>query len=159
MPNWCTNEVTIIGDEEDLTKFRNFVKSEKEPFSFQSVMPIPIELKGTRSPTTIVPQEEYDSWVDDTNLGVGKPITLEMSNRFEREYGFDNWYDWQTTNWGTKWDVSDVEMEDSISWVDYKFETAWSPPEGIYNELTKLFTTVDIIWFYREDGVQIAGWL
>ena len=82
-----------------------------------------------------------------------------MSNRFEREYGFDNWYDWQTTNWGTKWDVSDVEMEDSISWVDYKFETAWSPPEGIYNELTKLFTTVDIIWFYREDGVQIAGWL
>ena len=159
MPNWCTNEVTIIGDEEDLTKFRNFVKSETEPFSFQSVMPIPEELKGTRSPTTIVPQEEYDSWVDDTNLGVGKPITLEMSNRFEREYGFDNWYDWQTTNWGTKWDVSDVEMEDSISWVDYKFETAWSPPEGIYNELTKLFTTVDIIWFYREDGVQIAGWL
>ena len=82
-----------------------------------------------------------------------------MSNRFEREYGFDNWYDWQTTNWGTKWDVSDVVMEDSIHWVDYKFDTAWSPPEGIYNELTKLFTTVDIIWFYREDGVQIAGWL
>ena len=159
MPNWCMNEVRVNGNEKDLTKFKDLVKSETEPFSFQSVIPMPNELKGTRSPAYIISQEEYDSWVDDTNLGVGKPITLEMSNRFEREYGFDNWYDWQTTNWGTKWDVSDVEMEDSISWVDYKFETAWSPPEGIYNELTKLFTTVDIIWFYREDGVQIAGWL
>ena len=42
----------------------------------------------------------------------------------------DNWYDWCTTNWGTKWDITDPVVlddteEDSIT---FSFDTAWGPP-------------------------------
>jgi hypothetical protein len=168
MPNWCNNEVNISGETEEVQRFKEFVRDKDldriaddgNPFSFNSILPMPKELKGTRSPATIVTQEEYDSWVDDTNLGVGKPITQEMSDRFNKEYGYANWYDWQIENWGTKWDASEAVLdewdEDSLF---YTFDTAWSPPEGIYNELTKLFPNLSISWFYREDGMQTAGWL
>ena len=161
MPNWCQNEVTVTATDRGKTKaFVDFVREGNSYFSFSKIVPMPKELKGTRSPATIVTQEEYDSWVDDTNLGVGKPITQEMSDRFNKEYGYDNWYDWAVANWGTKWDTACEEVIiDDWGGVKYKFFTAWGPPIPIYNTLLKLFPKLNISWFYREDGMQTAGWL
>jgi len=49
----------------------------------------------------------------------------------------DNWYDWNVTNWGTKWDVS-PEYYDRIddNTIQLGFDTAWSPPLALYEYLT-----------------------
>ena len=161
MPNWCQNEVTVTAtDRGKAEAFVDFVRDGENYFSFDRVIPMPEELKGTSSPSTIVTQEEYDSWVDDTNYGIGKPITQEMSDRFKKEYGYDNWYDWTNTNWGTKWDTDceEVEIHDD-GLVRYNFDTAWGPPEPIYDVLKELFPKLEISWFYREEGMQMAGYL
>ena len=161
MPNWCQNEVSVYANDKGKAEaFVDFVRDGENYFSFDRVIPMPEELKGTSSPSTIVTQEEYDSWVDDTNYGIGKPITQEMSDRFKKEYGYDNWYDWTNTNWGTKWDTDceEVEIHDD-GLVRYNFDTAWGPPEPIYDVLKELFPKLEISWFYREEGMQMAGYL
>jgi len=49
----------------------------------------------------------------------------------------DNWYDWNVTNWGTKWDVR-PEYYDRIddNTIQLGFDTAWSPPLALYEYLT-----------------------
>ena len=161
MPNWCQNEVRVYAEDRGKVEaFVNFVRDGDNYFSFNKIVPKPDELKDTRSPATIVTQEEYDSWVDDSNYGIGKPITQEMSDKFSKEYGYDNWYDWTNTNWGTKWDTDCEEVDiDDFGGVEYNFDTAWSPPEPICDALRERFPNIEISWFYREDGMQTAGWL
>jgi len=157
MPNWCQNEVRVTAkDRGKAEAFVGFVRDGDNYFSLNKIMPMPDELKGTRSPMDIVSQEEYDSNLNQEN----KPITQEMSNRFKKEYGHDNWFDWSQDNWGTKWDVDCEEVHiDDWGEVEYRFDTAWGPPEPIYKHLRELFPKLNISWFYREDGMQIAGWL
>ena len=40
----------------------------------------------------------------------------------------DGWYEWNISNWGTKWDAQpfDINWEDDC--VTFQLETAWSPP-------------------------------
>ena len=163
MPNWCQNEVRVQADDRGKAEaFVNFVRdiNTDNYFSFNRIVPMPDELKGTRSPATIVPQEEYDSWVDSNNYGMGRPITQELSDRFNKEYGYDNWYDWTNANWGTKWDTNCEEVYiGDFGEVEYNFDTAWGPPEPIYDALRQLFPKLEISWFYREDGMQMAGYL
>jgi len=54
--------------------------------------------------------------------------------------GIDNWYDWSVSNWGTKWEASDLHMDDSGDYDDcahvtVSFSTAWSPPVNFYETL------------------------
>ena len=146
MPNWCTNRVHISGSAEDVASFTALVRGEsgdENTFSFQAILPCPEELH--------------------------KPILLEgitmeqhahLQDERYQKYGYTDWYHWQVSNWGTKWDASstylDYADEESACW---QFETAWNPPEGIYNELSRRFPELSISWFYDEPGVQIAGYL
>ena len=164
MPNWCQNEVTVYADTKGiLDQFRKFVKGDNEEFSFQSILPVPSELTGTCSPTRICTDDEYHEWIREhqpTYDFNNRPITKQMSERFKNKYGADNWYDWSVQNWGTKWEVGYVEYEqlDEQS-IRYSFDTAWSPPEGIYDTLVDRFPDLEISWFYREEGMQFAGYL
>ena len=72
----------------------------------------------------------------------------------------DRWYNWNLANWGTKWEVAQVECDHfEPTSFECEFETAWSPPEEIYYALRKQFPDVDISWFYDEPGMQVAGYL
>jgi hypothetical protein len=45
----------------------------------------------------------------------------------------EDWYGWNTSNWGTKWDASvyDHHMEEDGR-LYISFDTAWGPPIGFY---------------------------
>ena len=164
MPNWCQNEVTVQAEDRGKAEaFVDFVRDGDNYFSFNKIVPIPKELKGTRSPADIVSQEEYDKYVPKSEYiesGIGRPITQEMSDRFNKEYGHDNWHDWTTDNWGTKWETDCREVNiDDFGGVTYEFDTAWSPPEQIYYRLKELFPKLEIDWFYRVDDAKVSGWL
>ena len=170
MPNWCNNEVKVYGEPEELQKFADHVKGKKEynddrPFSFQSIIPVPNELIGTNSPPTIMTEEELAEYIKEQELNPKKvgltynPITQETSDRLIKQYGANNWYDWCNENWGTKWDCSLEDYVNEDDQVRYDFDTAWCPPEPIYQRLKELFPKLHISWFYREDGMQSAGFL
>jgi hypothetical protein len=161
MPNWCSNTVIVDGEKREIARFEQYVMGDTEPFSFQSILPMPEELQGTVSPTRIVTQEEYDNYEPPSHgFDVGKPITKEMSDRFKEQYDADNWCDWANENWGTKWDVVDgggIEAGLAPTHLNYSFDTAWGPPNGIYEELVNQFPTLTINWHYSEPHMRVSG--
>jgi hypothetical protein len=52
-----------------------------------------------------------------------------------------------------------ITVEDSEDFIQLEFDTAWSPPNGIYEAIVDKYPDISVNWFYREDGVQMAGWL
>ena len=71
----------------------------------------------------------------------------------------DRWYHWCIANWGTKWDCCELDIEyadDEI--LELTFSTAWSPPEGIIQELKDKYPDLGFTCFYDEPGMEIAGY-
>ena len=162
MPNWCSNTVTVEGEAEEIRRFIDYVKdaSGESAFSFHAIMPMPEELRGTCSPASIVTQEEYTNYETPSHgFDVGKPITQEMSDRFMEQYGVNDWYAWASQHWGTKWDVDADAIQEvlDLTHVRYRFDTAWGPPDGIYEELVNQFPMLNINWFYEEENMEVVG--
>ena len=71
----------------------------------------------------------------------------------------DQQYDAAINAWGTKWDVGQddgaVTVGDHGHRVYLSFESAWSPPVGLYNELVRL--GFEVYADYFEPGVGFVG--
>jgi len=72
----------------------------------------------------------------------------------------DNWYDWCTTNWGTKWPENDLLIlddteEDSIT---FSFDTAWGPPIEAFRYWAQQDSRVTYRLAYVETGMAFVGW-
>jgi hypothetical protein len=68
----------------------------------------------------------------------------------------ENWYEWNVTNWGTKWDATVYEWDrenDNEIWIS--FDSAWSPPSALYEFLTE--TGWDVSAYYSEGGMGYCG--
>ena len=163
MPNWCENEVSIqTVTVEEAEAFMESIKDGDNHFSFNKILPMPKELKGTKAPATIVSQKEYDEFKlteSERNMGMGTPITQEMSDNFKEKYGYDTWYDWAIANWGTKWAVSCEDSDISGNTLLYDFLTAWCPPTGIHEALVAQHPNWRIKWSYREEDMDEQGTL
>jgi hypothetical protein len=139
-------------------------------FDFNAIVPMPKELVGTTSPSYIQTQQELDDmWNDFNRRKVGgqltdweqktdKPfrigITKEYSNYLIAKFGADNWYNWQCSNWGTKWNANDVFISDNV----ISFNTAWSAPVPIFVALSEKFPEVEFfIQFADEDFGHNVG--
>ena len=73
-----------------------------------------------------------------------------------------DWYEWNIANWGTKWDIGSdngevhglnptiVDNEATMS-----FDSAWSPPIGLYERLHNLGFSVEATYF--EPGMGFCG--
>jgi len=86
-------------------------------------------------------------------------------------YEVEGWYDWRVTNWGTKWDVVDVEITQSLLLHDdepdtddpwtmnasFSFNcwTAWSPPIPVWDKLVEMGLSVDAD--YQDEGLMFEG--
>ena len=78
----------------------------------------------------------------------------------------DGWYDWCINNWGTKWDIGADEGTEKEEWHGLKatvvgneascsFDSAWSPPVGLYEKLDELGYKVHASYF--EPGMAFCG--
>jgi hypothetical protein len=56
MPNWCVNQVDIRGDEAEVAKLVEFVKTDECAFDFRKIVPPPDtdRYKGTSSSNTFI---------------------------------------------------------------------------------------------------------
>ncbi len=181
MFKWVFNSDTGKGESVELPNpckqdapFKADCDKKFQEFSFQQIVPMPDELVNTTSPVTIYEtQEELDKHLEEieekykgkeNNLHHFRSLanqaqTREYSDNLKKMYGADNWYDWANDNWGTKWDTGDVFAEDDGWLLRYDFTTAWGPPEPICHALRDMFPDLKISWFYREDGMEMSGYL
>jgi hypothetical protein len=164
MPNWITNNVELRGNKRQVEAILEFVKSDEREFDFNKIALIPKELENTQAPTKIISQKEYDEQEErlargeltesEKSWGISRGLTLELSMEYKKRFGADNWYDWQCSNWGTKWNASEVFISDNV----ISFNTAWSAPEPIFVALSEKFPEVEFfIQFADEDFGHNVG--
>lgn len=137
MPNWCSNKLIVSGSAASIKQFLDWLGEGKGLLS--KINPTPEELTERQSPFN---------------------GTKEESAALVAKYGFDNWYDWNIANWGTKWDVN-AQFEDySINdeEVIIYFDSAWSPPQLVIAELAKKFENLSINHAYLEEAMCFVGY-
>ena len=144
MPNHCHNRVTFYS--EDTTVIQRLYNIFKSDNIFTQFIPEP-DWKTTPNEKGELPiQPEKDSM---------------MPPQFPDGTTDDRWYSWRLTNWGTKWDAYEVEIDDSEMHYGFEvsFDTAWSPPEEICYAIKDQFDDLCVSWFFDEPGMEVAGYL
>ena len=149
MPNWCYNRVSIYSENIDQVTELFDIFNNPEPFN--ALIPSP---KWSETPNEDgelpVLEEHKDS--------DGK--VLFTTHKFPKSGKTDDrWYDWQINNWGTKWEPTDLSVEQCDEELELTFNTAWSPPEDICRAIRNKYPDVSVSWFYDEPGMEVAGYL
>ena len=135
MPNWCNNSVTITGPAQKIRAL--WAQAEKGQGLLQAMVP--------------PPENMFHG-----NLG-------EAERRECAEKGIPNWYDWQVSNWGTKWDVGLEGLEfvnngDGTASISGWFDSAWSPPIEAYHTFCEDMDGVYLEAYYEESGMCFVGY-
>jgi hypothetical protein len=140
MPNWCSNHITIRGTNQ--REISAIAEAMREGNFCASIIPTPEDLQREGSSTHGGENAELYDRIRAENL---------------EKHGYSNWYDFQVARWGTKWDVEcqDVQVEDDGLTVSTYFDSAWSPPMGIVEELTDRGLQVTL--HYYEPGMGFVG--
>jgi hypothetical protein len=180
MPNWSYNNLTISGPKEDMDVFyQESIKPNSNnelSFRFSNIFPMPEKIKNTISPSSSAKgqkwmnsnsstvrndklNEIFDEEENDPNLIPVENNTPEKCQQLIKEYGSDNWYDWNIKTYGTKWDVEVVDREyyKSDEQFECSFDTAWSPPSNFLENLQNRFKNLDIKLTFELEGSDGCG--
>jgi hypothetical protein len=171
MPNHCSNNMYVSGSEEDIAQFvkdcittfyDKDMEEDVEQFDFNSVIPMPEVLEGTRSPTpTEADLERYEKNGNEELLQEMKEA-LEKSQKAIEECGYGNWYDWRLDNWGTKWNSYGFEFMTDVTEnsknISFTFDTAWAPPsDNFIAELSGKYPNLSFEMYSYESGMEFAA--
>lgn len=156
MPNHIKNvlKVTRAKDKEQASEIASKLKD------FNTITPMPKELIDTQSPARIISQEEWDKEEAMTpeerkEKWLSRGITQEMSDDFNKRFGFNNWYDWARENWGTKWNAYDITHEEGSDTIE--FDTAWSMPEPIIARLSEMYPEAELFIKFSDEDMHGAN--
>lgn len=155
MPNWCENKVKITHkDPAMIEKLKKAFLSKKVGETFfpepnwedllikEKTKKVREKLKkeGQSAKSSIMENFDIDVTVTDKEL--------EKDGR---------WYDWRRENWRTKWDFGGTkdQIHSEGEWLCLDFETAWSPPTGVYQALKSQGFVLRAL--YSEPGMGFAG--
>lgn len=133
MPNHVTNQLVIYAEGEGETqRILDAIKGELEVIDFAKIVPEP------------------DNLFKD-NLGSEQRADCVKK-------GIPTWYDWNISNWGTKWNAYCQSIQDDGYGVfTLQFDTAWSAPLPVIAALREMFPDAEIYGSWLEEGHQSAG--
>ena len=134
MPNWCNNTITIRGDANKVKAIWD--EAQKQQGLLAAMVP--------------QPEDMFHG-----NLG-----EAERAECVEK--GIPNWYDWNVSNWGTKWDVGLEGLEytvlaDGSAEISGWFDSAWAPPIEALNAFSEANQDLSVECFYLETGMCFVG--
>lgn len=137
MPNWCNNTFRLSGPKAKVEGLYKKFKDTNEVL--ETMYPCPEELKDS---------EKYPA------DGSSRPELV-------KKYGYDDWYGWCVNNWQTKWDVDaenlEYREEGDTGIIEGWFDSAWSPPIGVYDHFLSENEDCSIQSYYYEGGCDFAG--
>lgn len=125
MPNYIQNRVTFDCSEEKMVEILAAICS--------------------------VDTETGKKFVDFSKI-IPMPDTVyqgELGLRERRIYGKNNWYDWSIENWGTSHNSYRFTQDGN----EIGFQTSWTPPHKILEELTGMFPGVYITHEWAKDEI------
>ena len=134
MPNWCNNTINIRGDANKIKAIWD--EAQKQEGLLAAMVP--------------QPEDMFHG-----NLG-----EAERAECIEK--GIPNWYDWNVSNWGTKWDVGlegleYTVLEDGQAEISGWFDSAWSPPIDALSTFAEANEDCSVENFYHESGMCFVG--
>lgn len=178
MPNYVINKIEIEGEKSTINDLIFYVKSDKSDFDFEKIVPSPECMKiesGTETDMSLGIYQ-FEKTGDDSNLiqyltypwvkSEKITNTLDLSKYLKKlgrynerlgksaydnitQYGCKDWYEWNCKYWGTKWNSSDsYSYGNTIS-----FQTAWSTPYPVIEELSKKYPTLNFIVNYADEDI------
>ena len=132
MPNHCYQQVHLHGPSSKVQELYEYLLVNDNPDFFQHLIPMP--------------EAMHDA----------PPVTERGG------YETPAWYAWRLDNWGTKWDVVDVQItqpltshDDEVSSFSFNCWTAWSPPIPVWNKLHEMGISIDAD--YQDEGMMFEG--
>tara|TARA_R110001592_G_scaffold151176_9_gene377472 strand:- start:5880 stop:6461 length:582 start_codon:yes stop_codon:yes gene_type:complete len=153
MPNWCHTDIIIRGTAKDIKWVSDLIqkhndRKEDSMGFFETIIPSPNWDK--------TPNEDGELPVPDPARDADGNITFMFSKFPATGRNDDRWYDWNINNWGTKWEVSEIEVTDSSDTELYVyFDTAWSPVIPIFDKLVE--RGLDVEAEFKDEGWNFAG--
>lgn len=137
MPNWCDNRLSVS----TWNKVEDKDNARKQIEEFRDKAKL-IEEDGTEA----------------SSLSLNKlyPMPKELENTEGHSNG-DNWYSWRCDNWGTKWDIDGCLEHDDEDYLEYSFQSAWSPPVPFLEKVSKDFPLLRFVLKYEEGGNNFLG--
>jgi len=162
MPNWSFNSLSISGNPEEIAQVKFQVS---QPFTREHENWNP-ETKQMEVKTYTYDNPVFAFWniIRPTDMEAyakqpDRTLPLEEQLKFKGK----DWYSWNVTHWGTKWDVAvsngdewpetQIQVDNSDHLI-YSFNTAWSPPEEVVAELSRQFPNLTFDMEYEEE----TGW-
>ena len=151
MPNWCYNRIRVYADSDQVDQLKeiyDIFNNHSDPFN--QILPIP-DFKN-------IPNDKGELPILEQMKNPDGSIAWETYN-FPDGKNDDRWYHWCISNWGTKWDLSELSIDyDDDEQLELEFSTAWSPPEGVIAELKDRYPDLSFTCFYDEPGMEAAGY-
>lgn len=139
MPNWCSNRVTF--GHTDPAMIRRVSAAVDGNELFQTFVPVPASLNITAGHLGDAAEQEKLEMLQDANRD---------------SHGYKDWYDFCVSEWGTKWEATDIYIDtESGESIELMFDTAWAPPLGFYEKMIDLGFSVDA--YYYEPGCAFVG--
>jgi hypothetical protein len=152
MPNWVSNTISVTAKSKaELDAFLEKAKGSQSKvldergneFHFGAfVHPSDEDLPYYKGE---LEEEKPEGW-DDLSSAEQMAHNLKFTGR--------GWYDWNVTNWGTKWDACDTYIgRDSDLEATITFQTAWGIPEPILHAVAEQHPELALrIWSEEEQG-------
>ena len=177
MPNWVSNKLTVMAPTMELLE--DFCLNLSKPYvTYYSTMEYvdgkwqmvkgEQEVKQAFAFWNILSPDcsVHDEYFGTQPLEVNQPTTSMMDNPqkwwaevvdLRRKSNY--WYDWNITNWGTKWEASDVVRTEITKHkdeyvIEYDFTTAWSPVSELLLLLSENWPRLAFFYEYQEE----QGW-
>lgn len=145
MPNWCNNTITLTHtDSSMIDRARTALHTGSLLNEF---IPVPKELRDTIAGCA----GEKESYAQ-------RLLTFQESLNMEF-FGYKNWYDFCTAEWGIKWDIGLDQgqiITDKEHTIQFTACTPWGPPTAAYQKLSDLGFEIEAT--YYEPGMGFCGY-
>ena len=141
MPNWMRTALEVSGDQKLREKFFNAIGQgleSKQPIDFEKIIPPPDNLfRG--------------------NLGADE-------EKYCKDNNIPDWYSWNNSNWGTKWNAVAGEVQTFGAYSNVLFfDTAWNLACPILEEIERMllneYKGIEIYGEFVEEGYSQAGFI
>jgi hypothetical protein len=162
MPNWCDNHLTVRGTPEALEVFAARAAAgprdklgESEPLTLGAFVPFPQALAGTQDGL----HQPNPAQIEAVQIAALSLDPLEAGERLSALlFGSgDDWFSWNLANWGTKWEIDDVQMVRLDDRLIYRFLSANSPPLAWLRRLALARPELEFELMYSEPSCAVFG--